>query len=308
VAGRYGLMFAGQGAQSVGMGRGLYEAYAVARDVFREAEEASGLPLRELCFEGPPQRLAETEITQPALLTVDIAAWRVFARETGAEAAVAAGLSLGEYAALVAADSVDFATAVRLVRERGRLMQEAVPVGVGGMLALLGLDAERVEALCQECGGPDEVAPANYNCPGQIVVSGRLESLERVRVAATAAGARRAVYLEVSAPFHMPMLAPARRGLAPLLAAVAWRRPAFPVVANLTGRVVEPDEIADSLARQVDHPVRWEECVRTMVGLGVDVLLEVGPGRALAGFARRIAPDVPVRPVAAPEDILALQP
>ena len=302
---RHGLMFAGQGAQTVGMGKALYEAFPLARDTFHEAEEASGLPLRDLCFEGPAERLTDTEITQPALLTVDIAAWRVLAHETGIKPAVAGGLSLGEYAALVAADAVDFATAVRLVRTRGRLMQEAVPRGEGGMLAILGLDRERVTALCREAGGADEVAPANFNCPGQTVVSGRVATLERVRELASAAGARRAVMLEVSAPFHMPLLAPAREALAPLLQEVAWRTPRFPVVANLTGRpVTAASEIAATLARQVDHPVEWEGCVKAMVEIGVDELIELGPGRALSGFARRIAPDVAVRAVAQPDDIL----
>jgi len=299
-----GLMFAGQGAQAVGMGKALYDAYAVARETFRTAEEATGLPLRELCFEGPAERLGATEVTQPALLTVDVAAWRSLVHELGGPppVAAAAGLSLGEYAALVAAEAVDFAVAVRLVRERGRLMQEAVPRGEGGMLALIGLTRAAVEDLCREAG--DEAAPANYNCPGQVVVSGRMAALERVRAAALAAGARRAVFLDVSAPFHMALLAPAREALLPLLEAVAWRPPAFPVVANLTARAYAgPEEIPSLLARQVDHAVDWEGCVAAMRALGAEEFLELGPGRALSGFARRILPGASVRSVAEPDDI-----
>lgn len=299
-----GLMFAGQGAQAVGMGKALYDAYAVARETFRTAEEATGLPLRELCFDGPAERLGATEVTQPALLTVDVAAWRSLVHELGAPpVAAAAGLSLGEYAALVAAEAVDFAVAVRLVRERGRLMQEAVPQGEGGMLALIGLGRAAVEDLCRQAG--DEVAPANYNCPGQVVVSGRLAALERVRAAALAAGARRAVFLDVSAPFHMALLAPARKALLPLLEAVDWRPPAFPVVANLTARAYAgPAEIPSVLARQVDHAVDWEGCVAAMRGLGAEEFLELGPGRALSGFVRRIVPGASVRSVAEPDDIV----
>ena len=303
---RVGLMFAGQGAQAVGMGKALYDAYAVARDTFAEAEEASGLDLRRLCFDGPAERLAATEVTQPALLTVDVAAWRVLVREEGpVEVAAAAGLSLGEYAALVAADAVDFAAAVRLVRARGRLMQEAVPAGEGGMLAILGLGRDAVIGLCREAAPDGSAQAANFNCPGQVVVSGRVEALERVRELALVAGARRATRLDVSAPFHMPMLAPAREALRPLLAAAAWRAPRFAVVANLTGRPIDGAEaIVDTLAAQVDHPVEWQACVEALVGAGAEELLELGPGRALSAFARRIAPEVAVRSLQSPDDLL----
>jgi [acyl-carrier-protein] S-malonyltransferase len=298
-------MFAGQGAQSVGMGKALYEAFAEARETFAEAERASGLPLRRLCFEGPAEALAATEVTQPALLTVDVAAWRVVARQEGLEPLAAAGLSLGEYAALVAAEAVDFATAVRLVQARGRLMQAAVPAGEGGMLALMGLERSAVEALCREVAPEGDAVAANFNCPGQVVVSGRVAALERVREAALQGGARRAMRLDVSAPFHMPLLGPARQAMLPLLEAVAWQRPRFPVVANLTGRPLgAPAEIVEALARQVDSPVEWQACVEAMVALGAEGLVELGPGRALCGFARRIAPDVPVRAVQSPDDLL----
>lgn len=302
---RPGVMFAGQGAQAVGMGKAMYDAFPEARDTFLEAEAATGLDLRRLCFEGPAEALSSTEVTQPALLTVDVATWRVIARTETPSPVAAAGLSLGEYAALVAADAVDFATAVRLVRARGRLMQEAVPRGEGGMLAILGLGREAVLAVCREAAPDGDAAAANFNCPGQVVVSGRLAALERVRVAALAAGARRATALDVSAPFHMPLLAPAREGLRPLLEAVAWRTPRFPVIANLTGQAIaSADEIAATLASQVDHPVQWQGCVETMVALGAEELVELGPGRALSGFARRIAPALPVRAVASPDDLL----
>lgn len=303
---RLGLMFAGQGAQAVGMGKALYDAYALARETFLEAEAATGLELRRLCFEGPADRLSATEITQPALLTVDVAAWRVFVREEGGPAPVgAAGLSLGEYAALVAADAVDFGVAARLVQARGRLMQAAVPAGEGGMLAVLGLEREAVVAACRRAAPDGAAVAANFNCPGQVVVSGRRDALERVRAAVLSAGARRATALDVSAPFHMPLLGPAREGLQPLLSAVLWRTPRFPVIANLTGRpIASAAEIPATLAAQVDHPVEWQACVEALVSAGAEELVELGPGRALSAFARRIAPGVPVRAVQSPEDLL----
>lgn len=298
-------MFAGQGAQKVGMGRTLYESFASSRDTFLEAEETCGLPLRKLCFEGPEERLTDTEIAQPAILTVDIAAYR--AAYGSLEPACAAGLSLGEYAALVAAGVLGFAEAVRLVRLRGRLMQEAVPRGEGGMVALFGLDRDAVRDVCEAAGGEGEVAAANFNAPGQIVISGRTAALEKAVERAKALGAKRTIPLKVSAPFHMRLVAPARVGLEGPLSEVDVNAPAFPVFSNVAGEAHSPLRTRALLATQVDHPVDWEACVEAMKGLKVDRLVELGPGNALRGFAKRIAPDLPVCGVSEAADVEAVR-
>jgi [acyl-carrier-protein] S-malonyltransferase len=303
---RIGLMFAGQGAQEVGMGKELYDAFPVVRQTFHEAEEASGLPLRRLCFDGPEEELTRTEVAQPAILTVDIAAWRALGAPQSWVVG-AAGLSLGEYAALVAAGSLELGTAVRLVRTRGRLMQEAVPEGEGGMLAVLGLEEAQVEEACRQAGGPGEVEPANYNAPGQVVVSGRLPALDRLAAILRSMGARRLVPLRVSAPFHMSLLAPAAKALARELEGVTFSPPAFPVWSNVTAQPHQVSDLPRLLAEQVDHPVRWEACVRALVERGAQELWEVGPGSALRGFARRIAPGLTVRGVATPSDVQEIE-
>lgn len=289
---RVALMFPGQGAQYVGMGRELYERYEAARRVFAAAEEASGLPLRELCFTGPEERLAETEVTQPAILATSVAALRCLEEELGRPlpAACAAGLSLGEYTALVAAGALGLEEAARLVRFRGRCMQEAVPLGVGAMAAVLGLDGEQVEALCRDVSAEDTlVQPANYNCPGQVVVAGHAAAVRRLAEAARAAGARRVVELPVSAPFHCRLMAPAAERFAPALAAAPLADAAFPVISNVDGRArTAADDLRSALLRQVDHPVRWEACVATMQSFRPVVWIELGPGSTLCGFLRRI--------------------
>lgn len=300
-----GLMFAGQGAQEIGMGRSLSEAFSEARETFLEAEDACGLPLRELCFEGPEERLTDTEVAQPAILTVDIAAYRV--ARPSLDPACAAGLSLGEYAALVAAGALTFTEAVRLVRLRGRLMQEAVPRGEGGMIAILGLGRKEVLEACRAAGGEAEVAPANFNAPGQIVISGRMQALARAVEAAKTLGASRAISLKVSAPFHMALLAPAREGLTQALEATQVREAAFPVFSNVGGMAHTPDHTRSLLATQVDHAVDWEACVQAMVGLPITRLVEIGPGKALRGFAKRIAPETPLFGVSRAEDVEAVK-
>ena len=305
---RVAVVFPGQGAQYVGMGRDLYERFPEARATFEEASQAAGFDVARLCFEGPEDQLQLTEFQQPALLTVGIACWRVLAAR-GLEADMAAGLSLGEYGALVLAGVLDFADAVRVVRLRGRFMQEAVPPGQGAMAALLGLEAPQVEAICRElmAAGAGVVEPANYNCPGQIVVAGERAAVEAAVERARAAGARKAVVLPVSAPFHCRLMEPAARRLAEVLAQVPFRPARVPVVANVTAEpVTDPERIRELLVQQVDHPVRWEQSVRAMQAAGVTRLVEMGPGKTLSGFARRIDRGLEAVAAGTAEEILGL--
>jgi [acyl-carrier-protein] S-malonyltransferase len=276
------FVFPGQGAQAVGMGVACAEASAAARAAFATASAACGLDLLGLCRDGPPERLAETEITQPAILAASAAVLAML-READLAPDAVAGLSLGEYSALVAAGAMDLATAASLVRRRGRYMQEAVPMGAGAMAAVLGLERQRVEQICEAT--PGIVTPANYNCPGQT------RAVVAAAAACRAAGARRATVLPVSAPFHCPLMAPAAERLAPELAQAPIVRAQVPVVCNVDAAVVrEPDAIRSALLRQVDRPVRWEEGVRTLLAMGCDTFVEVGPGGALTAFLKRIEP------------------
>lgn len=295
------FIFPGQGAQAVGMGRALYERYAVARGVIDVAAEACGLDLPRLCFEGPADRLEETEVTQPALLAVSAAVVAVLAAE-GVRPQAVAGLSLGEYGALLCANAAELTALSALVRLRGRCMQEAVPIGVGGMAAVVGLGREGVEALCLRAlnalsaegeapAGGWVLTPANYNCPGQIVISGHLPAVRRAVALGRDCGARRVQLLPVSAPFHSALMLPAEERLRPAIEAVAWRAPEIPVVANVHAQVVSgAPEVRAALVRQVSQPVLWEDCVRRLATLGCDTFVEVGPGRALTGFVGRILP------------------
>jgi [acyl-carrier-protein] S-malonyltransferase len=282
-------VFPGQGAQKVGMGRDLATEFAICRQTFEEADDALGEPLSRLCFEGPEERLQLTEHTQPAILATSIAAYRI-AREQGLDPAFAAGHSLGEYSAHVAAGTLSFADALRTVRRRGRYMQEAVPVGQGAMAAILGLDAGSVAEVCAEAGaGGGVVAPANLNAPGQVVIAGQAEAVARAGALAKARGAKRVIPLAVSAPFHCPLMRPAEERLAPELRALPARDPHFPVVANVDA---EPKRDAasaiEALIRQVSSPVRWEDVVRRLAAEGVRTIVELGPGTVLAGLARKI--------------------
>lgn len=302
---RVAALFPGQGSQAVGMGSDLAGRYSEAAEIFRAADEALGVPLCRLCWEGPEEELRLTENTQPALLTHSVAAWRVLA-ERGLEVVAAAGHSLGEYSAVVAAGGLDFSDAVRAVRTRGRLMQEAVPVGAGAMAAILGLADDQVVATCREVveSGAGEVVAANFNSPGQVVIAGAAAAVTEAIARCRARGARRALPLPVSAPFHSPLMAPARAGMEPVLAALPITDLAVPVYRNVDAEPVRAAAaVRDGLVRQVDAPVRWSETVVRMRADGCDTFVEVGPGSVLAGLVRRIDRDAVCYPAGTAEQI-----
>jgi [acyl-carrier-protein] S-malonyltransferase len=292
------LLFPGQGSQAVGMGKALYEASPAARTVFDAADGALGFPLSRLCFEGPEEELKLTANTQPAILTHSIAALedlRARFPERLEGAAFAAGHSLGEYSANVAAGALAFTDAVRLVRERGRFMQDAVPAGVGAMAAIVGLAPAEVQAACREAAQGEAVSPANYNSPEQTVIAGHAGAVERASQACLARGAKRAIPLPVSAPFHCALMSPARERLQPLLEAAAFSDARMPVVTNVEAAPArEGRALRDALVRQVDSPVRWVESVQRLFREGVDRGLEIGPGNVLAGLVRRIEKGIKV--------------
>jgi [acyl-carrier-protein] S-malonyltransferase len=312
------LVFPGQGSQKVGMGRAWAEAAAwaetakEARRTFEEADEALGFPLSRLCWEGPEEELGLTANTQPALLATSIAIHRALGSAgLQVEPAAVAGHSLGEYSALVAAGALGFADALRLVRRRGQLMQEAVPVGVGAMAALIGLDDQASAAVAADAandGDTEVCVVANYNSPGQTVLAGHKAAIDRAVVLARERGARKATLLPVSAPFHSPLMRPARDGMAPALAAVGFRDPRVPVVTNVDAAPVATGEAArDALVRQIDSPVRWVESVRWMhESAGVQVFLEVGSGNVLTGLNRRIATGTVCTSLSDPEQLRKL--
>ncbi len=306
------FLFPGQGSQVVGMGLELYENFPTAKATFKEADEALGFHLSHLIFSGPAETLQLTEHTQPAILTVSVAALRVLNELTGLKPAFAAGHSLGEYSAHVAAGSLSFADAVRTVRSRGRFMQQAVPPGEGSMAAILGLAEPQVNDCCaqaadelsaQPCADitPSEsdssraqvahciVSPANINSPGQIVISGSTAAVERAAELCKAAGAKKAIMLKVSAPFHCALMEPAQNQLAGILEGVVFNDPAFPIACNVDARLVtRRSDSRDCLIRQVTGPVRWVECVELLIAQGVTHLVEIGPGKVLTGLTRQI--------------------
>jgi len=282
------LLFPGQGSQSVGMGKDLFEKYAVARRTFEEADEALGYKLSQLCFEGPEEQLRLTEITQPAILTVSIAALRVL-ESCIPRPAYFAGHSLGEYSAHVASGTIGFADAVRTVRNRGRYMQEAVPVGVGTMAAILGMDIERVAAVCHDAAHGEVCQPANINSPEQIVISGNTAAVERAARLADERGAKKAKLLPVSAPFHCSLMKPAQDRLEADLNALPMRNPACPVACNVEAELVTDELRArDTLVRQVTGAVKWDQCVHLLIAQDVHTFIEVGPGKVLWGLMRQI--------------------
>jgi [acyl-carrier-protein] S-malonyltransferase len=282
------FIFPGQGSQAVGMGKALADAFDVCRQTFAEADEALGEPLSRLIFEGPEDQLRLTQNTQPAILTVSVAAWRLLASR-GFEPAFVAGHSLGEYSAHVCAGTITFADAVRTVRRRGRYMQEAVPVGQGAMAAIMGLDAAAVAQACAEAAEGEVVSPANMNMPGQVVIAGATAAVARAGERAKAMGAKRVVPLAVSAPFHCALMKPAEDRLAPDLRALQAANPRVPVVANVDAEPKRDAAAAiEALVRQVSSPVRWEDVVRRLASEGVRKYVEVGPGTVLCGLVRKI--------------------
>jgi [acyl-carrier-protein] S-malonyltransferase len=286
---RFGMVFPGQGAQSVGMLDGYGDA-AEVREVLGLASAVLQQDLARLIAEGPAEELSRTVNTQPVMLTAGYAAYRLWRGLGGPEPQVVAGHSLGEYTALVAAGALAFEDALPLVRLRAQAMQEAVPQGEGAMAAILGLDDDAVRRVCAESARGQVVEAVNFNAPGQVVIAGHAAAVERAVATAKAQGARRAVPLPVSAPFHSSLLAPAAARLKERLASVEVRAPKMPVVNNVDAEAyAEPDRIRDALVRQADHPVRWVECVRAIAGRGVTHVAECGPGRVLAPLVRRIA-------------------
>ena len=294
------FIFPGQGAQICGMGQDFYEQAETAKEIFDKASEILGFSMPELCFE-KNDRLDITEYTQPAMVTASIAMMKVFMERTGITPSVAAGLSLGEYPAMAAAGVMSAEDAIRTVRQRGILMQEAVPVGEGAMAAILALDAAAIEAVT---GAMEGVWIANYNCPGQIVISGEKAAVEDACEKLKAAGAKRAVMLNVSGPFHSGMLADAGERLGEVLSQVELHEPQIPYVANVTAQYVKSAaEVKELLTRQVSSSVRWQQSVEAMIADGVDTFIEIGPGKTLAGFMRKISRDVKTLNVEKLEDI-----
>lgn len=286
--GKLAFIFPGQASQYPGMGKDLAEKFPAARAVFDEADRTLGFALSRLCFEGSEEDLKKTEITQPAILTVSVAACRVL-EENGVQPDMTAGHSLGEYSAVVAAGGLPFADAVRLVRNRGRYMQEAVPEGVGAMAAILGLPSARVAELCAQAAQGEVCSPANLNSPEQTVISGHAAAVKRAVELAAASGAKRAVVLPVSAPFHCELMLPAQQRLETDLKAAPFASLRCPLVNNVdANEITAAGEVRAGLVRQVSGAVRWQQSVREMIEMGVSMFVEVGPGRVLSGLLRQI--------------------
>ena len=288
------FLFPGQGSQKVGMVQDLFENYDSVKALIKEADETLGFSISKMMFEGPDTELMKTEFTQPAILTASVAVWQVL-KEHGLTPDIAAGHSLGEYSALVAAGAISFADAVHTVHLRGRFMQEAVPLGEGGMAAIIGSNPETIVKVCGEVSTEDlPVQAVNFNCPGQVVIAGATAAVEKACEALKEAGARRAIMLKVSAPFHSTLMEPAALRLKEVLDKIDIHDTAIPVVANVNAKEeTRADEIRKNLVDQAAHPVHWEESIRNMVAGGVDMTVEAGPGTVLTGFMKKIARSVP---------------
>jgi len=301
------FLFPGQGSQHAGMGKDLAENFPVARQVFEEANDALGVDLASLCFNGPEEDLKLTANTQPAILTTSIAALRVLETETGIAPNCAAGHSLGEYSALVCAGALNFADAVRIVRQRGTFMQEAVPVGTGAMAAILGLDKETLERVCQDAALGQVVSPANFNSAGQVVIAGNTEAVDRAMNLAKEHGAKRALPLPVSAPFHCSLMIPAGERLADVLADIKVGDMTVPVITNVEATPnQDASRVCQLLVDQVSAPVLWEDTIACMINLEVERYIEIGPGKVLAGLVKRMAKDSTIQNVQNVSDIRVL--
>ncbi|HKJ18143.1 MAG TPA: ACP S-malonyltransferase [Xanthomonadales bacterium] len=284
------FLFPGQGSQSVGMLSDLYHNHSVAEKTFNEASDVLGYDLWDICQNGPETRLNQTEVTQPAMLAADVATWRIWCDLGGAAPTQMAGHSLGEYAALVAADSIDFKDAARLVSLRGKLMQTATPEGTGAMAAVLGLEDQQVEKICQDVTSGTTVSCANFNSPGQVVIAGHTGAVEKACEAAKAAGARRAILLPVSVPSHCVLMKGAAEQLSNALDDIEIRTPAIPVAHNIDGRSrMDPSEIRSALSAQLWQPVQWTATMNGYAAMGVSRMAECGPGKVLSGLARRVS-------------------
>ena len=283
------FVFPGQGAQVVGMGKDFYDNYDIAKKLFDEADEALGYSIKKMCFEGPEEELKLTANTQPAILVVSVIVSEIL-KSNGITPAIAGGHSLGEYSALVSANVLDFKDAVLLVHKRGQFMQEAVPVGEGSMAAIIGLDDDKIVEVCTNVSKDvSEVQAVNFNCPGQTVIAGTAKGVDAAVEELKAAGAKKAVVLPVSAPFHSTLMAPAAKKLATELEKITFRDAEFPIAANVNGKLeTKADEIKQNLITQADHPVKWIECVNAMKDFGADTFIEAGPGKTLCGFNKRI--------------------
>jgi [acyl-carrier-protein] S-malonyltransferase len=297
------FVFPGQGSQSLGMLAELAAGHPAVRAAFDEASQGCGLDLWALASEGPEERLNQTEFTQPALLAADVAAWRAWLQAGGAQPARFAGHSLGEYAALVAAGALTLADGARLVRERGRLMQAAVPAGTGAMAAVLGAEDALVAEVCSAVSAAEVVVPANYNSPGQVVIGGHAAAVDRAIAELGARGVRKVVKLAVSVPSHTPLMREAARQLGDAIAALSWRLPDRPVLHNAdAAAATSVAGIADALVRQLYLPVRWTECMQALAAAGTSRVVECGPGKVLAGLAKRIDKSLEARAIGTPAE------